>query len=255
MRQKIILTLILTLPFTLTSHAQAVWTSAGIDFKIYKQLSGYVEAEYRTHNKLQSTERWAGAIGLDYKPIKYLKTTIGYNYIHDHSLEETTKKGNIVPPYWLPKHRANVSVTGMYEWKGLKVSLRERYQYTFNNEKYVEKLDGDTREPIIDDITGEVRQELVKKKHKHVMRTRLEIEYEIPKIRLTPYIAAEMYNLPTKRYAIDKMRYTAGLSYPITKKHSIKLYYLFEDHNDYGEINNHVIGIGYKFKIKGKKNK
>ncbi len=237
-----------------STQAQSIWASAQTDIKFYKNFSGYVEAEYRTQNRLDGSARWGGAFGLEYKPIKYLKTTIGYNFLYDRSEDEITKKGHLIPAYWLPRHRFNVALTGSYAWDfGLKISLRERYQYTFSKSKEVSKLDKDTGEQLIDPVTGEENLELIKAKQKHQLRSRLQLDYEIPNIRLEPFLSCELYNSLSAGFAIDKVRYSTGLSYPITKMHSIKLYYLFEDFMKAGKRDSHVIGIGYKLKIRPKK--
>ena len=104
------------------------------------------------------------------------------------------------------------------------------------------------------DPTGNpMSDELIAAEHKHVLRSRLQIAYEIPNIRLEPYLYCEMYNNLLSGFKIDKVRYQAGLSYPITKMHSIKLYYMFQDHTKVGKKDDHIIGIGYKLKIKTKK--
>lgn len=223
-------------------NAQSVWTSAEFRIKLAKSLNAYAEAEYRTHNKLQSTERWAGTLGLDYKICNYLKATAGYTYIHQQTLDEITRKGNIIPAYWQPKHRASLAMTGSIDLGRFSLSLRERYQYTYRTEQWVPKFDSDGITPKDD--------EYINAKSKHVLRSRLEVEYNITKCKFTPYASCEMYNSFNDNFAVEKIRYTIGTSYKINKKHSLNLYYRYIANGDDDEEGGHIIGVGYKFKLK-----
>lgn len=222
--------------------AQSLWTSAEMKMKVTKGMNVFVEGEYRTHDGMSSTERWSGTVGLDYKVFRYLKLTAGYSYIHQHTETEVTKKGNIIPPYWQPKHRGIFALTGSYDWNNFSFSLRERYQYTYRTEQYVPKFDSDGVTPKSD--------ELVEAKHKHVLRSKFEVEYKISKkCKFTPYVSAELYNLLSDGFAKEKMRYTVGTAYKINKKHSLDVFYRHIDATDDDEDGGHVIGVGYKFKL------
>lgn len=235
----IIVTLCFALPIV---KAQSVWTSAEINLKVLKGLNAFAEGEYRTHDGMSSTERWAGTVGVDYKLLNYLKITAGYTYIHQHTMTEITKKGNIIPAYWQPKHRASFALTRNYSWKKLSFSLRERYQYTYRTEQSVPKFDSDGISPKED--------ELIEAKHKHVLRSRLEIEYNIAKrCRFMPYASAEIYNLISDGWIREKIRWTIGSSIKIDKKNSIDLYYRYIDADNEDEEGGHIIGLGYKFKL------
>lgn len=221
-------------------QAQSLWTSAEMKMKVTKGLNAFVEGEFRTHDGMESVERWSGTVGLDYKISKYLKATAGYTYIHQQTETETTKKSNIIPPYWQPKHRASFALTGNYDWNRFSFSLRERYQYTYRTEQSVPKFDSDGVTPKND--------ELIEAKHKHVLRSRLEVEYNIPKCKFTPYVSCEVYNV-LNGFDTEKTRWTAGTSYKLNKKHSLDVYYRYIDESDGDEDGGHVIGIGYKFKM------
>ena len=233
-----ILTVIIVCP---ALQAQSLWTSVEMKTKLAKGLNAFAEGEYRTHDDFSATERWAGTVGLDYKALPFLKLTGGYTYIHQQTEQEITKKGNIIPPYWQPKHRAFLGVTGNYEWKGFTFALRERYQYTYRTEQYVPKFDEDGV-TLKDD-------ERVESKGKHILRSRLEVEYNIKKSRFKPFASYEIYNSLTEGFAVDKARYTIGSDYKFNKKHSVSLFYRYIDKTDDDEASGHIIGIGYKFKL------
>lgn len=242
MKKRVIIILLALCGIIPVVNAQSIWTSAEIRLKLVKGLNAFAEAEYRTHDKVSSTERWAGTLGLDYKICNYLKATAGYTYIHQQTITEVTKKGNIIPAYWQPKHRAAFALTGSLDIGRFSLSLRERYQYTYRTSQWVKKFDEDGITPKDD--------EWVKAKGKHVLRSRLEVEYNIPKSKFSPYISCEMYNSFNDNFGIEKIRYTVGSSYKINKKHSVDLYYRYIANGDEDEEGGHIIGVGYKFKIK-----
>lgn len=222
-------------------QAQSLWTSAEIKIKAAGGLNVFAEGDYRTHDGVSGTERWSGTAGLDYKVCRYLKLTAGYTYIHQRTQTEITKKGNIIPPYWQPKHRAYFAVTGSYDWKRFTFSLRERYQYTYRTEQYVPKFDDDGVTPKDD--------ELIEAKHKHVLRSRLEVEYNIRKSGFSPFVSCELYNSLTEGFGREKTRWTVGSAYKFNKHHSVNLYYRYISQADSDEADGHVIGIGYRFKL------
>lgn len=220
--------------------AQSLWTSAEMKFGIVGNLSGNVEGEYRTNDGMSATERWTASAGLDYKLCKWLKLSADYKLIYRHIDSRTTKKGNIVSDYWSVRHRAGLSLTGSYRLNRLTLSLRERYQYTYRGEQSVAKWDGD-------DGTAK-SDEIIESKSKHVLRSRLKVEYNIRKSHFTPFASCEFYN-SLSDFTHDKVRYTIGTDYKINKKHSLNAFYRYVDTSDDDESDGHVIGIGYKFKL------
>lgn len=241
MMRRIVFTVLASTISYLSLPAQSLWTSAEMKLKVARGLNAFVEGEYRTHDGLSSTERWAGTVGLDYKALPFLKLTGGYVYIHQHTELEITKKGNIIPSYWQPKHRTFFAVTGSFRWNRLIFSLRERYQYTYRTEQYVPKFDDDGVTPKDD--------ELVEAKSKHILRSRLEVEWDIKKSKFTPFASYELYNSLTEGFAHDKSRYTVGTDYKFDKKHAVNFFYRYIDTADDDESAGHILGIGYKFKL------
>ena len=224
-----------------TLKGQSLWTSAEFKARIIKRVNVFAEGEYRTTDKLASTDRWAGTAGIDYRPWRFLKMTAGYTYIHQHEETEVTKKGNIIPAYWQPKNRSFFALTGSYDWKRFTLSLRERYQYTHRKEQYVPKFD--------DDGITQKNDELVVGKHKHLLRSRLELEYNIRKSGFSPYISCELYNSLSDGFVLDKTRWMAGTSYKVNRHNSISLYYCYINKSDDDEASGNVIGIGYRFRL------
>lgn len=206
-----------------------------------KGLTGGVEGEYRTQDGLTGTERWTAAAGLDYKPFNWLKVSAEYKYIQRHVESRTTKKGNVISDYWQPRHRAAFSLTGIYRWSRFTFSLRERYQYTYHTAQSVAKWDGDDGSAKAD--------EQVEAKSKHILRSRLGVEYNIRKSRFTPFASCEQYNSLSSGFARDKTRWTLGTDCKLCKKHSLSVFYRYVDTADEDESAGNVIGVGYKYKL------
>lgn len=224
-----------------TVSAQSIWTSAEAKYKVTKNLGVSAEGEYRTNDGVSATGRWDVSIGADYKILKQLKFSTGYTFIRQRVEKEVTKKGNIIPAYWQPKHRFYADLTGSYDWNRFTFSLRERYQYTYRTEQSVPKFDSDGVTPKSD--------EEIAAKSKHVMRSRIGIEYSIRKSNFTPYVTCEFYNSLNDGFDLDKIRYTVGSDYKFDKHNSVTLYYRYIDKDDSDETAGHVIGVGYKFKF------
>ena len=229
--------------FALMGMAQdfGLWTSAGVKKSLNSKLSIEAEGEFRTQDGLSKVDRWTIGAGLDYKIASFLKFDAGYKYIYGYKESETTKKGNIVSSYWQSRHRVFASLTGKVEWNRFEFSLRERWQYTYRPSQSVAKYDGDDGSQKAD--------EYISGKCKHVLRSRLEVEYNIKKCPITPYVSCELYNLMGDGWDHEKTRWTVGGQYKINKKHALDIFYRYQDESDDDENSGHAIGIGYVYKF------
>lgn len=244
MKKEVLSTLVFILLIFMSAtslRGQEIWTSAGMKVKMVKGLSGHIEGEYRTLDKLAGTERWSAAAGLDYKVLSWLKLSTEYKFIHCHKGEEETKKGNIISAYWNPRHRITLAVTGSYTVNRFTFSLRECYQYTHHMEQSVRKWDGDDGTPKDD--------ELIEAKDKHSLRSRLKIDYKIRNSRFTPFVSCELYNSLTSRLAYEKVRCTIGTDCKLSKRNTLSLFYRYVNTSDRDDNDSHIIGIGYEYKL------
>ena len=222
--------------------------------KINRQLSVGLEADLRSRNDFKTLDRWGIGVAASYKLTKGLKADVGYKLL-DYNYREkvenyTSAKGNDKikwrPGYYGVKHRFSASITASRKLVGdFKVSLRERWQYTYRPEASPEryKLNITDKTMKLDD--GYVRDA----KGKHQLRSRLQVEYDRKRALLTPYLNAELYN----SWALEKVRYSVGTEIRLTKQHSLDIYYRFQDmHNvdaDEYDPDMHFVGLGYKFKF------
>ncbi len=232
-----------------TVHADdsGLIVEAGTSHKFSKTVSADIDAEFRTRNHFRTVDRVGIGADVSYKPWKFIKFSAGYTLLIDNNEEKITRNtdgsyNNWRPSYYGTRHRFNVSVTG--EWrpiKRLKLSLRERWQYTHR------ALRDDVRRYDFDNEWWETTS--VRQQDKHVLRSRLQISYDFPNWKLDPVASVEFHNA----MALEKTRFTIGTSYEIKKTHEFGIYYRYDllsdnDKDDY-DANIHCIGVTYSYKF------
>ena len=231
-----------------TSFAQGddfgVWYELGAEKKLSSKWSIGAEGEFRTRNNSRTADRWSAGLNAEYKIIKGLKVSAGYTLLYDNNKEEFDLKSDGLrpnkwtPSYWGVRHRTNVSLSGNVDIGRLNIALRERWQYTYRPMAEDKKYDFDNEE-----------WRSVNGKGKNVLRSRLQLSYDIPHWKFDPTASVEMFN---DKSGIAKMRYLVGVDYKYQKKHVFGLTYLYQDVNtddDDNEVNSHIIGLSYKYKF------
>ena len=216
-----------------------IWTSVGAEKKINKKLSVDLEAEMRTRDNSSSIDRWSGEFDATYKLTDWLKATAGYVFLYDRNEEKTTYKrsgkvNNYRPGYWGNRHRVHFDLTSGFDLGNWNISLRERWQYTYRPEVTTTRWDNDNEYWEDTKVEG---------KAKHVLRSRLQVQYGFKK--LEPYGSVELYN----GWNLQKVRYTLGTDYTIKKHHKVGIYYRYQTVNDDDEPSRHILGASYKYKF------
>ena len=123
--KKLVLTLALLLPLAAAAQTEfggGARFSVAADYKIRKGLHVNVEEEMRINGAFQSLKRLQTTVGVDYKPVKFLKIGAGYTLINSYSYVDRSFKA--------PRHRFFVDATAHFTWNHFSFSLRERGQYT-----------------------------------------------------------------------------------------------------------------------------
>ncbi|MDE6344902.1 MAG: DUF2490 domain-containing protein [Muribaculaceae bacterium] len=266
--KKILTLIVITAATAFGASAQQLWTSAEFKMPVTKKITAGVEAEYRTTDRLSSTERWTINASVAYRMKSYLKFDAGYRYINGYRDDEfSTKMRDITehpkkpyrhyytPGYQQQRHRAYISATGSVKAGKLSISLRERYQFSHRIGKdytrYYINSSLPTHDFTKDDFmtSGTLQERIKEARNKHSLRSRIEAEYTFSKkCRFKPYASIEMYNTLNDKFRSDKTRYTAGCSYKINPHNSIDLFYRFVREYE-GSTNINVIGVGYCFKL------
>lgn len=242
MNNRLILSLIIQLIGLSTLHAEDHDLGFGIEaessHKVNKGLNVNIEGEVRTQDGMADVERLAIGAGVDYKITKWLKSDIGYTLLMRNFPERTSSKYQW-SQYWSPRHRAYISMAGFYSvTKHLTLSLRERYQYTYETKRYVERHNIDTGDRASDKVEGGDGE--------HLLRTRLQLKWGRKKSNWSPYANVEILNDLQDAMHLDQTRYTIGIDYKINKSNTIGLSYRFKDKSDRNENKGHLITICYK---------
>ena len=250
-----------------------LWTELAVEKSFNKKFSVSGGLDFRTEQNVTRAARYAVNVGADYKLTKFLKLGAGYMFMHDRSAAELKvdyKKDGVTMngydydhAYWRNKHRVFADVTGKVDVGRFTFSLRERYQYThYMADSCVrDKYRGVVSDP--DNFVGEAAlmpdgkfyaydetvMDAKPKKGKHYLRSRLQVEYDIKGLPLTPFASYEFSNNLSEGFHLDKQRLTVGADYKIKKKHTLSLAYIHENGADDDSGNMHVISVGYKFKF------
>jgi opacity protein-like surface antigen len=111
------------------------------------------------------------------------------------------------------------------------------YEYAYDNDG---NLDTDF-------CTTESESKTYSGKGTNVLRSRLQVDYNIPHCKVDPFASAELYN----SWAVTKVRYSVGADWKLTKQHVFTVAYRYQDlRGDYDdEPDMHIVSVGYKFKF------
>ena len=152
--------------------------------------------------------------------------------------------------YWGIRHRVYAGLQGSVDVGRFKLSLRERWQYTYRPEKTASRdfyeYDGTTGELM--ELVKDESEKTYKGKGKNVLRSRLQVDYDIPSCKVDPYASVEL----TNAWSVQKVRYTLGAEWKIRKVHTLNFYYRYQDirNDDFdSEPDMHILGLGYKYKF------
>lgn len=173
-------------------HAQetdfATWANVGLVYKIKPAFAVSGGLEWRTKDDLSRTDRWGMNVGGSYQVLPFLKLGAGYE-LHYRNRGDAG---------WKFRHRYSFDGTLSTHIQRIKLSLRERFQHTF------------------DKNSDEFR-----------LRTLVKLAYVMPKYELEPYISVEMYNGLNSgdRFDVKRMRYRGGVAIPLSDRWKGDVFY------------------------------
>lgn len=188
--------------------------SVELSKKLSKKVDISLEEEVRLTQTMSHFDRSATTIGADFKLLKkYLKAGVAYSALVYNETD-----------YCLLDHRAIASLTGSAYAGNFEFSLRARYQATFLDENY-----GNSH----------------KVNPKQILRGKAEIEYDVAKIKLNPYISAEAYYEFAKNDC-NRFKYSIGAKKKINKHNSVSLGFQLDDKL---KSDNYYVLLGYGYKF------
>jgi hypothetical protein len=264
------MTALITLPIFAQKDEMGVWTELELEKKINKRfdLSGGVD--FRFNDNVGEVSRWRVTLGGSYKVLDWLKAGVTYQCISDLSRGEAKKdydkddgkfQGfNVDEAFRRDKHRFTFDLTGKWKVGRFTVALRERYQFThsvatdIDRIRYREQVPGGYSGDSYDFggyqwIEREFAEDHKGHKNNHQLRSRFEVEYDIPNCKLTPSVSYELKSSLQDAMATAGARVTAGVEWKLNKKQSVSAAYIFDDGHYEDAPNLHVLKIGYKFKF------
>jgi hypothetical protein len=83
----------------------------------------------------------------------------------------------------------------------------------------------------------------------HYLRERISADYDIRKIKFTPFIASEfIFHFQPDKTENEQIRLDMGVNRNLAKHHSIEAYYRYcIERNVHNPVNSHIFGIDYVF--------
>lgn len=179
------------------------WTTMKVNYKFAPAFIATGGVELRTMDSMKSIDRWGASLGLSYNALSFLKLDGGYE-VHYR---------NRGVDGWKIRHRYYLGATGSYQWKQLKVSLRERIQQTINQGNAENRL-----------------------------RSRLKLGYAPIKGIVSPYFSFEIYQSldDAPLFGITRTRYRPGVELALAPKWVMDVFYCYQHEPDKSK---HVVGI------------
>lgn len=210
---RVLLFLLFAVGVTSAATAQkddfTTWTTFKVNHKLDSRFSVSGHLEMRTEDDVQAIDRWGISVGADYRAFSFLKFEVGYE-THYRNLGEVG---------WKFRHRYRIGATASFRYQWLSVSLRERFQQTFDRGESVARL-----------------------------RSRLKLAYVPEKGIVSPYFSIELYQSldDAPFWRADRLRYRPGVEFDLAKRWSLDAFYCYQYESPIGK---HIAGIevGYTF--------
>ena len=252
---------------------QGLWTSFDATKKINNKFKVGTELEFRTNDYLKEIDRFSVGFNLQYKINNWWKATAGHIFIlgynggsykthFDNDNAQPEEDGyNYEHSYWDKRNRVYIAISGETKIGRVKISLRERLQYTRTHAEIIDEdkhrfsmateWDEEAQDFVDKQTWREPVTEKETKKHKNntVLRSRLTAKYDIKGSKISPFVSTELYTRLDSWRGFEKLRSRIGASYKINKDNSFEIYYLFEKAGKKGSANTRAIGVGYSIDL------
>ena len=210
--KKVVWSLLVLMLAGLSVQAQRTWFEFEVSKSLGEKLEIALAPEIRFKEKFELHEYFFEP-KIEYKFNKYF--ALGANYRFGNNPD---KDGNA---QWFGRYALEAK-TG-YEIKNLEAQFRLRYTN-------------------YDDFGGDDGDRT------NYLRFKFQLEYDIKKLDLKPYVAYELYrNLGEGEFT--KARWETGLDYKINKHHRVGAYFRLNNYLVEDEESVKIIGLSYKFKI------
>ena len=194
-----------------------MWNNFAISKKISDRWKVSLEEELRFTEDISRFDIFFTDLGLDYKINKHFSAGLNYRFYQNKNNDGDFKT----------QHRLSASVS--YKQKFDRFTFGYRLQFQNKDEDFLSS----SSENNVSNL-----------------RNKISVDYDIKNFKLEPYFQAELF----RKYetgedpCFNKVRWTLGASYPITKKSDIQLFYRIDNElNQSYPKNTYILGLGYKF--------
>lgn len=278
-KKSLLLVLLLALPTVMKAGGDddfGTWFELGIKKNLPRNWDLGLEAEWRTEDGSSRTDRFGLGLQAGYRAHKYLKLGASYSFLYQYSPDKTKDKEpdeddewtsgyNFYKKHWTPRHRTSLEAsTSIKLWKWCRISLRERYQYTYQPAEDVDRLKYrevedkhlvgfENGQPIYEVDDMEVTQKWDVKsydaEHTHYLRSRLKVEVDKKRLPWKPFLSVELQNDLSDAMSLHKVRAMVGTEYNINKQHSVQAAYVFSNKGEEENSRQHAFCVGYSYEF------
>ncbi|MCK5168295.1 MAG: DUF2490 domain-containing protein [Bacteroidales bacterium] len=192
------------------------WTSIGLSKKINKHWKISLDQEFRFTKNASQFDIYLADLAVDYRFNKHFAAGANYRFYQNKNKDGVFKT----------QHRWNTDFQYKYKISRFSIAYRLRFQ---NKDE--------------DFFTNESDNNL------YNLRNKLSVNYNIKNFKPDPYFDIELFRRLEKGEDsyFNKMRWTLGIEYPITKKTDIELFYRIDNElNESYAKDTYIIGLGYK---------
>lgn len=210
--------------FTVVTSDLESWNTLNLKYKANKKFNMQLTQGLRLNHNASIVDQVYTNLGFKWSPVKQVSFGLGTRYIYDRG-------GNSL---FDNDFRINLDFSYKHKYKALSFQYRLRYQN--RNEIGLSRDDGDY--------------------FKNYLRLKAEVEYNIKKWKFDPVFSTEIFRDMTKYSGgFDNLRFTLGTNYSLKKWGELNVYYRLEHElgSNYPKTTN-IIGLGYTYTIKHKKN-
>ena len=193
-----------------------MWNNFAISKKIGDRWKVSLEEELRFTKDISRFDMFFTDLGLDYKINKHFSAGVNYRFYQNKDNDGIFKS----------QHRLSAGVS--YKQKIKRFTLGYRLQFQNKDEEFLSVNSGNNVANL---------------------RNKISVDYNIKNFKLEPYFQAELFRKYEKDVdpVFNKVRWTLGASYPITKKSDIDLFYRIDNElNITYPKNTYILGLGYK---------
>lgn len=253
-----------------------MWIEVGATKKLNRHWSVGAEMEMRMNDNFSNVNRFMADVSATVRPLQWLKFGTGYSWVYNQSPckvknhykddiedDEHWNGYNATHSYWSVKQRLRVGMALETPklWRCIRLSARERYQFTWRNPQDVDRTKYRyTRHDVDEDwnpvepyytLKGEPENDLNHKEYESssLLRSRFKVEYDKKRCRWSPFVSYEFVNDLTDGMTLLKTRLIVGTGYKISRNHELSLSYIFNTEYDDVTERMHVLGIGYEYKF------